>query len=666
MKTLLRKLATCSSSSLLLITLLLLVTGAFIYYAHKTLGDIQASLPIDLSKQEQDVALLVSEFSDLIRLVQSAKSADKPEAIKRLADQISLVDRHLEKMREEYRFNDLIGVSAIHAVLNPAMFDISKWSRKGVYSFPPESPQTLGLIELRADEANRRATQLLSHSAGKALEILSRQAWRMKRFRQVTITTLGILGIMSLALVISALRQQRTVFALRESEEQIRFRANFDQITGLPNRPNFIEHLGEAVARSCRTRNLIALLFIDLDRFKTINDTLGHSIGDQLIREASQRIRQCVRSIDMVARLGGDEFTVLLQDMSDAMHASLIAESILDRLSRPYQIETHEVYSSASIGITICPIDSEDASTLLKNADMAMYQAKDMGRDTFRFFTSTMTAQARHFLEIDKDLRQAMEREELFIEYQPIYDLEQGRVAGIEALMRWRHPEKGVLMPDVFIPVAEETGLIVPMGYWILEQASRQASRWQRFGAAMPYLAVNVSTRQIMGGFCREKISSILEKSGFPANRLVLEITESLLMGNDNRVNEALDGFREMDVELAVDDFGTGYSALKYLRNFPVSLLKIDRSFVRDMVENHGDARLVETIVAMAGGLNLGVVAEGVETPDQHHALQDRGCSMVQGFFYSNPLDAGAVDLLLSEGNGIKDRIPADVSTRAS
>ena len=640
-----------SLATIVLVASIVLGAAVISYYAQKTLSEIEEALPITLARQENEVTLLVAEMDDLVHAIYRSRLEQASGTHALLLESVRKVDLHLRRLRNSYSFNDLIGVSAIHAALSPAIFDIQIWLTEGVSVLGPDSPQTLKLVEQRAINAHSEGMQLLARAAGAELGILTQQSQRIGKFRDVVVAILGLLLLMSMALVFFVIRQQRTLLALKQSEEQNRVRANYDAVTGLPNRANFIEHLGEAVARGQRSRTLFALLYIDLDRFKTINDTLGHDIGDQLIKQVGVRIRESVRNTDLVARLGGDEFTVLLADMSDVMHASLIAKLIVDRLAVPFQLGGHEVYTSASIGITVYPTDSEDASTLLKNADMAMYQAKERGRNTFRFFTTVMTEQARQFLEIDNDLRRALEQSELYLEYQPIYDLEHNLVSGVEALMRWYHPEKGMITPDRFIPVAEETGLIVEMGRWALGQACRDAMRWLNLAPdAAPYLAVNVSMRQFKSGFGKEQVESVLQETGFPADRLVLEITESLLMEEDERVHEALEDFRNMGVELAVDDFGTGYSALNYLRQFPVSILKIDRSFIEDMVAVRSEARLVETIIAMAKGLNLRVVAEGVETVEQQDALRELHCGMAQGFLLGRPTDAASIfELLMAQ-----------------
>lgn len=309
----------------------------------------------------------------------------------------------------------------------------------------------------------------------------------------------------------------------------------------------------------------------------------------------------------------------------------------------------HEVYSSASIGITVCPEDGEDANTLLKNADMAMYEAKDQGRNTFRFFTSQMTDRARQFLELDKDMRRALAHDELEVHFQPIYQTCNHSLIGVEALLRWQHPEKGLILPTEFVSVAEETGLIEDIGLWVLRRACSEALSWvARDIAPGFYLAVNISMRQFKGGFDKKQLCRILEETGFPAKNLLLEITESLLMDDDVRIKDVLLDFRQMGIRLAVDDFGTGYSALSYLTGFPVNTLKIDRSFIQDMVLSRSHRRLVEAIITMAHGLDLETIAEGVETSEQHALLSDLQCDMVQGFYYSKPVIAGDIKDLAS------------------
>ncbi|MCP5366887.1 MAG: EAL domain-containing protein [Hyphomicrobiales bacterium] len=426
---------------------------------------------------------------------------------------------------------------------------------------------------------------------------------------------------------------------VKKAEEDIHFRANFDGLTGLPNRASFVGHLDEAVVRSRRTRRLVAVMFVDLDRFKNVNDTLGHAIGDELLKQAGARIKASVRATDTVSRLGGDEFTVILNDLVGDMDATIVAETLIEQLCKPYDVEGHEVYAGASIGITICPNDGTDRATLLKNADMAMYQAKEMGGNTFRFFTRSMTERAQRFVEVEKDLRRALDGGEFVVHYQPVVDLAHGTLVGAEALVRWEHPQRGLVPPDQFVPVAEETGLVVGIGELVLRTAVRAATTWPAgTGAVGPYLAVNVSSRQFKGGFDREVVNRILTETGFPAHRLMFEITESLLMDQDERIGRALEDFRDMGVILAIDDFGTGYSSLSYLRRFPVSVLKIDREFIRDMDVDPNDTRLVQTIIAMAKGLKITLVAEGVEKPEQAGLLRDLGCDRAQGFLFGRPV----------------------------
>ncbi len=627
--------------SIALVMMLLLGTSSVIIYFQKTLLEIEEALPITLSKQERDIRVLVNNMGALVQNFGLARADQSPKSFRAVFRQTLEIERHLETVRENYRFDDVLGVSAIHAKLNPAIVDIKKWLTSGLFNFEPTSAQTMKLAETRAKQAHREAEILLQQVGETAIDVLTEQSRRIDNFRGIMIITLTALGIMAIGLVMLGFRLQSIVFALRESEEQIRYRANYDSLTDLPNRLNFIEHLSEAISRGRRDPGQIALLFIDLDRFKTINDTLGHDYGDELIKQVAGRIRQAIRETDVVSRLGGDEFTVLLVNMADEIHASLIAKSILDHLSRPFMLLGHEVYSGASIGITVCPQDGADAMTLLKNADMAMYEAKDQGRNTFRFFTSQMTDRARQFLELDKEMRRALIQDELQIHFQPIYELKDRSLVGVETLLRWQHPSKGLVLPDEFIKVAEETGLIEDIGLWVLRRACEEAMAWLENDLHPDfYLSINISMRQFKGGLDRKCLVEILDATGFPADKLLLEITETLLMDDDVRIKDVLSEFRQMGVRLAVDDFGTGYSALSYLREFPVNTLKIDRSFIQDIVSNQSSRKLVETIITMAHGLELVTIAEGVETAEQDALLSELDCNMGQGYHYCRPIAA--------------------------
>lgn len=412
--------------------------------------------------------------------------------------------------------------------------------------------------------------------------------------------------------------------------------AYYDALTELPNRRLFLNLLARAVAQSKRTGRLMALLFLDVDRFKVINDTLGHARADGLLQAFAARLKECVREIDTVARLGGDEFTIILDALATADEATMVARRILEALALPFALEGREVFVTTSIGIALCPSEHTTADNLIMCADTAMYAAKEQGA-CFRFFSPDMHTRGDQRLSLETNLRRALQRQEFLLHYQPQVDARTGRIEAVEALIRWSHPEQGMVPPGEFIPLAEETGLIVPIGEWVLRTACAQARAWQR---AVPHLrvAVNLSRRQFEQPAIVDTIRRILDETGLPPASLDLELTESLLIHNTERTIATLKALHELGIRLSIDDFGTGYSSLSYLKHLPVSALKIDRSFVRNVTSNAKDASIVKAIVTLARCLDLAVVAEGVETRDQERALLALDCGEMQGFRFSLPL----------------------------
>ena len=439
----------------------------------------------------------------------------------------------------------------------------------------------------------------------------------------------------------------------KRAEEQLLHDAFHDALTGLPNRALFMDHVKMAIQRSRRSDNrLFAALFLDLDRFKIINDSLGHMVGDQLLVGIAHRLEACLRPGDTVARLGGDEFTILLEDLSDMEDAIEVARRVQEAVTQPFNIGGHEVFTTASIGIALSNTGYERAEDLLRDADTAMYRAKLEGKKRHVVFDKAMHDRAMQLLQTETDLRRALTRQEFFLNYQPIVSLETGRVLSFEALVRWRHPERGTVAPGDFIPVAEETGLIVPLGLWVLNEACQQMREWQRLGLAdeAVTMSVNLSSRQFSQADLIEQIAGALRESGLKAGNLKLEITESMVMENIDTAIDMLMQLRNLGVGLSIDDFGTGYSSLSYLHRFPIDTLKIDRSFVTQMTDNSENAEIVRTIVTLARSLDMAVVAEGVETADQLRQLGDLGCDYGQGYLFSRPVGAGlAVELLTDE-----------------
>jgi len=463
-------------------------------------------------------------------------------------------------------------------------------------------------------------------------------------------------------------RSMRYAIEKKRAEAQILHVAYYDNLTNLPNRVLFQDRLKQAIVQAERYSRRAAMLFLDLDNFKRINDTLGHRVGDMLLKAVADRLQETVRDTDSVARRqedilsatvarqGGDEFTVLLTEVKEPRDAARVAQRFLDTLSRPFMLDGHEVFITASIGIAIYEIDGKDMDSLLKNADAAMYHAKEQGKNNYQFYKQSMNATALDKLEFENDLRRALERKELLLYYQPQIDVRTGTIVGMEALIRWQHPDRGIVSPADFIPLAEETGLIITIGAWVLQTACAQNKAWQAAGFAPIPVSVNLSSRQFRQQDLVQAITEAVDTSGLEPRYLVLEITESVIMQEQEASSAMLRQLTTKGLRLAMDDFGTGYSSLGNLKRFPIDAIKIDRSFVMDITTDPDDAAITKAIIAMGHNLNLKVIAEGVETEEQLAFLYQQGCQMIQGFLVSRPVPMEEAAKLLARekaGDGI-------------
>jgi diguanylate cyclase (GGDEF)-like protein len=455
----------------------------------------------------------------------------------------------------------------------------------------------------------------------------------------------------------------RDITEKKNAEEQILHLAYHDTLTGLLNRNSFKEHLNQALAGARRYNRHVAVILFDLDRFKRINDTFGHSTGDQLLQGVADRLMSCTRKSDlsarsspdspriMAGRLGGDEFLTLLPEIESVQDAGKVARRILDAICQPFLVAGHEIFITPSIGISVYPHDGEDADTLLKNADAAMYHAKDQGKNNIQYYNRSINLAAAERLALENDMRKSIEHGDFAVYYQPQIDLRIGGIVAGEALVRWMHPEKGLISPDRFISLAEETGLIVPLGKWVLFEACRQAKEWNSTLPSALRVSVNLSSYQFRQKDLIEVIAEALETSGLDPSHLELEITESAIMQNTERAVLMLEELRGMQIRIAIDDFGTGYSSLSYLRNFPLNVLKIDQSFIREITVNNRDASITTAIIALAQSLGLEVIAEGVETREHLMLLKEKGCDLMQGYFFSRPVPADAFSRMLQDRN---------------
>jgi diguanylate cyclase (GGDEF)-like protein/PAS domain S-box-containing protein len=438
----------------------------------------------------------------------------------------------------------------------------------------------------------------------------------------------------------------------KASEQRIHRLAYYDALTHLPNRSLFQDRLHTALQSAERQKSWVVLMFLDLDRFKPINDSLGHAAGDRMLKEMATRLLGCVADDDTVARMGGDEFTLLLQPRANreiALNRAIhVAEQILASLVKPFVLEGREFFVTASIGIALSPQDGNELSQLMKNADTAMYHAKERGKNNFQFYQADMNASALERLELESDLRHALEQNEFVLYYQPQFSGDGKRLTGAEALLRWRHPRRGLVPPGDFIPVLEELGLVVDVGDWVISEACRQLKAWHQARVRVPKVSVNISARQFSDGQLGTRIATILKETGLPPACLELELTESILMREVSEAMQILAGLKNLGLSIAVDDFGTGYSSLNYLKQFPIDVLKIDRTFVDGLPSGEQDAQIARAIIAMAHSLNLAVIAEGVETHEQLDFLREHGCDEVQGYLFGRPMPASRFEAQFS------------------
>jgi diguanylate cyclase (GGDEF)-like protein len=474
-----------------------------------------------------------------------------------------------------------------------------------------------------------------------------RQGWITASYRPQYDTKGNVTGIIGKVLDLTERKR---------AEQQMEYQAYHDALTGLANRRLFQEHLTLAIALAQRKRRPVAVLFLDLDHFKVVNDSLGHTMGDTLLREIATRLRNSVREGDVVARVGGDEFTIVLQELDKKEDAAAMAQRVLRIVAEPIDVEGQRLYVTTSIGITVYPDDGEDAETLLKNADNAMYRAKAVGRNTYEMSTQELSRSMQERLTLESGLHQAMERNEFEVYYQPQIDIRNMKIVGMEALLRWRHPERGLMSPGSFLSVAEERGFIVLIGDWVLRTALNQARAFRDMGFHDFRVAVNLSARQFRELSLVDSIESAIKQSNIEPSSLELEITESVAMENIDLTFKVLERLRRTGISIAIDDFGMGHSSLSYLKRFPIDCLKIDRNFVEDLPDRFEDAAIVRSVIELAQGLNLRVVAEGVETKPQLDFLKQHGCREVQGFYFGFPVPAPQFQETLNQARLGSDR----------
>lgn len=611
-------------SLFLLIASLVLIAAEYL--------SLRASLLSDIAVQ----ASIIGANSTAALAFRDRDAASETLAALRVSDHIEravIVDRHYS-IQAAYERN-----SQAQAENGPgAVFDAHEFFPEGISGERKErfTAGHLYLVRPIADQ-NRLLGYIFIQARLRPLYE------RLVAFLGAVLIALPVFGALGFALVVvGRLRGQ-----VSRAQQKLYRLAYVDPVTQLPNRNVFNQRLQQSLARLHRQPGRLGLLFLDLDNFKFINDTFGHPAGDRLLHEVTRRLSGQLRESDLLCRLGGDEFAVILEDIGGQWAAADTARRLLDILAPPFRIENRDIYVSTSIGIGLYPEDGTDMRSLLKNADSAMYHAKEQGRNNFQFFSEELNRRTRRRLELETDLRRALEREEFRLLYQPIVDLKTQAVTAVEALIRWQSPE-GLVGPGEFIPVAEETGLILPIGQWVLREASGQLVAWHRSGLEGLSVTVNLSGRQFRDAGLGRQVAAILADTGVPPEFLWLEITETTLMAESALGN--LDELTRLGVRFAVDDFGTGYSSLSYLKKLPIGKLKIDRSFIRDIPEDADDMAITEAILAMARSLRLETVAEGAETAEQMEFLRGHGCDAVQGFYISRPVEAEEIERLVRGG----------------
>jgi diguanylate cyclase (GGDEF)-like protein/PAS domain S-box-containing protein len=447
------------------------------------------------------------------------------------------------------------------------------------------------------------------------------------------------------------------IIELKLKESEIEYQAYHDPLTGLPNRSLFSDRLKMEISRTARSDNShkLGVMFLDLDNFKDINDSLGHTVGDDLLQDVAKRLLECVRDVDTVARIGGDEFTVILPQILGPKEVVLVAQRILDVFKEPFEIQEHELFTTASIGISIYPSDGKDTIDLLKHADLAMYHAKDLGKNNYAFFAREMNVQMRKRLALENQMRRALKEDQFLLHYQPLVDIASGNMIGVEALVRWNHPQMGLISPDEFIPLAEETGLILKLGRWVLETGCNQNLVWRLMGLNSLYISVNISSMQFFREDFLSSIQLILADTGLPSNSLTLQVTENSIMGNRQKIVSIMNSLKRMGINLSIDDFGMGFSSLNYLRTFPVDTLKIDRTFIKGIPNDVDSIAITRSIISLAKNLNLKVLAEGVETKEQLEFLVKHGCDLMQGFYYFPPSTPEEITKIIKQKKNLYD-----------